>query len=66
MKWSECKKKIPCVDCDDTTCAFQGRKDADCPDIQCHRPERVRLDCDHCRYIDEIIENIRKMNKEET
>ncbi len=55
-----CKKKIPCVDCENTGCWFQGRKESNCPKYKCDREGKDFLDCDHCDFIDEWIERMRK------
>ena len=65
MTYAECNKKIPCFDCTDEECVFHGRKDGDCPDIQCHRPDWVKYDCNHCKSVDRIIEELRRRSQEE-
>lgn len=60
VKISLCKKKIPCVDCDDTECWHHGKKEADCPKYKCDRPEEYRYECDRCGFIDWYIKEKRK------
>lgn len=60
LKMSECTRKIPCVDCDNARCIFQGKKESDCPKYHCDRPDILKYDCEHCPFIDGFIENMRK------
>ena len=55
---SECTKNIPCVDCDNTKCWFQGKKESDCPKYYCDNEKSH--DCDHCEFIDRFINDMRK------
>lgn len=59
---SECKRKNLCIDCDNTRCHFHGKKEADCPKWKCDRPGG--RDCEHCEFIDEFIEQMRRINNE--
>ena len=57
MTIKECTRNIPCVDCDDNSCAFHGRKEANCPKWRCEN----RVDCEtECEFIDKYIEKLRK------
>lgn len=57
---SECKKNVPCVDCDNTHCWFRGKKESDCPKYRCDRPKESQYDCEHCEFIDGFINDMRK------
>lgn len=58
MNIFECTKTVPCVDCDNTKCIFQGKKESDCPKYHCDNPTH---DCeDGCGFIDELIAELRK------
>jgi len=57
---SECKRKNTCYDCDNQKCAFQGKKEADCPKWKCDRPDILKYDCEHCAFIDGYIEDMRE------
>lgn len=56
VQMSECTRNIPCVDCDNARCIFQGKKESDCPKYHCDRSDN---DCEHCTFIDEFIEDLR-------
>lgn len=59
---SECKKAIPCIDCDDLKCWFHGKKESDCPKYHCDNPTH---DCENrCEFIDRFINDIRKANND--
>ena len=60
LQISECTRDMPCVDCDNTKCMFQGKKESDCPKYRCDRPEPMNHDCDHCVFIDRFIADMRK------
>ena len=60
VKISQCKKKIPCIDCDDTECWHNGKKSADCPKYRCDREGEGYLNCDNCALVDRIVDNMRK------
>ena len=60
MTFGECTKKIPCIDCDNVKCWFQGKKESDCPKYRCDRPKGFKLDCDNCEFINEYINDMRK------
>lgn len=62
-KMRKCTKKIPCVDCNQTLCWFQGRKESNCPKWKCDREGEEHLDCDHCEFIDNYIEQMRQEAK---
>lgn len=57
LQISECTRDIPCIDCDNTKCLFQGKKESDCPKYRCDRPTHG---CEHCVFIDRFIEEMRK------
>ena len=56
----ECTRKKTCYDCDNIRCGFQGQKEADCPKYRCDRPDILAYDCEHCAFIDNFIEDMRK------
>ena len=60
---SECKKAIPCVDCDDKSCLFHGKKEPNCPKYKCDRKGSGAYNCEHCSFIDRLINEMRKQNK---
>ena len=52
-----CERHIPCIDCDDTTCLHQGKKESDCPWWDC---DVIGVDCEtECERIDKYIESLR-------
>ena len=59
MEISECTRNIPCIDCDNTKCMFQGKKESDCPKYECDRTHQMQYDCEHCAFIDRFIEKMR-------
>ena len=56
----ECKKDIPCVDCDEAKCIFHGKKEANCPKYHCDRPDPHKYECQRCGFIDHFIEEMRR------
>ena len=58
-----CKRKTACVDCDNTECWHHGKKESDCPKWRCDRPKEYAYDCEHCAFIDKIIEQIRQKGR---
>lgn len=55
---AECTKTVPCIDCDNAKCIFQGKKESDCPKYHCDNPTH---DCENkCAFIDKYIEDMRK------
>ena len=60
----ECKAHKPCFDCKNTSCGFHGKKQSDCPKYFCDRPGEEKEDCDHCSFIDEYIEKMRRFYNE--
>lgn len=58
---TECNRQNTCYDCDNEQCIYHGVKGADCPKNHCDRPAPVNLDCEHCAFIDEYIEEMRKV-----
>ena len=57
-KISECTKTVPCIDCDNTKCIFQGKKESECPKYHCDNPTH---DCENgCDFIDKFIEDMRR------
>ena len=58
---NNCSRNTPCIDCDNTNCVFQGKKESDCPKWRCDRPDYANLDCDNCAFIDRFIEDMREM-----
>lgn len=62
---NNCSRNTPCIDCDNTNCVFQGKKESDCPKWHCDRPDYAKLDCDHCGFIDKFIEDMREMYNSE-
>lgn len=59
---AECKKNVPCVDCDNTRCWFRGKKESDCPKYRCDNEKSH--DCDNCEFIDRFIADMRGENYE--
>lgn len=58
LTFSECTKKCACIDCDNTRCIFQGKKESECPKYHCDNPTH---DCENgCDFIDKFIEDMRK------
>lgn len=54
---SECTRCVPCVDCDDTSCWLQGKKESNCPKYRCDNPTH---DCESkCAFIDNVIAEMR-------
>lgn len=60
LQLNECTRDIPCIDCDNTKCMFQGKKESDCPKYRCDRPNPMNHDCEHCAFIDRFIADMRK------
>lgn len=60
MTFNECTRNVPCIDCDNVKCIFQGKKESDCPKYHCDRPDKLKHDCEHCQFIDDFIEDMRK------
>jgi hypothetical protein len=60
MTISECTRNIPCIDCDNTACFHQGKKESDCPKYRCDRQGDGFMECDRCEFIDRFIEDIRR------
>jgi len=44
LQISECTRDIPCVDCDNKKCMFQGKKESDCPKYKCDRAYQQGLE----------------------
>ena len=59
----DCRRKVPCVDCDNKKCWHSGKKESDCPKYKCDRPDEFKLDCEHCAFIDKFIDDMRERNK---
>ena len=64
FKVDTCERNNPCVDCDNSRCIFQGKKESDCPKWKCDRPDGQKYDCDHCEFIDKFIEQMRDTKNE--
>ena len=62
----ECTRKNACYDCDNEQCWYHGKKEADCPKLECDRDDGLQYECDHCGFIDRYIEYERKAHKENT
>ena len=60
MTMIECNRNLLCIDCNDTECWHQGKKESDCPEYRCDKS----LDCNKCAFIDQYIDDMRKMAKE--
>lgn len=56
MTLYKCTRQNTCYDCDNEKCTWHGDKGADCPKYKCDRD----MDCEHCEFIDEFIEEERK------
>ena len=57
---TECTRKSLCCDCDNEACSHHGKKEADCPKYRCDRPKELRMDCEHCDFIDRYIADMRR------
>ena len=55
MRFTECDRDNPCFQCDNTSCIFQGKKEAECPKYHCDRPDGEYYDCEHCDFINEFL-----------
>ena len=55
---TECKRKIPCVNCDDEKCWFSGQLIADCPLYKCDRTDDLYEDCETCDFLKEHMKAI--------
>ena len=55
---TECKRKIPCVDCDNKKCWFSGQLMADCPLYKCNRLGDLYEDCETCDLLKEHMKAI--------
>jgi len=64
VSFSICNKRNTCFDCDNTKCWHCGDKGADCPKWTCDNPKGID-NCDDCEFIDQYIEDERKMWKEQ-
>lgn len=66
MTISECTRNIPCIDCDETKCIFQGKKESDCPKYHCDRQGDGFMNCDNCGFIDKFIKEERQRYQKES
>lgn len=59
---TECTRQNTCYDCENERCNLAGYKKSDCPKYRCDNPNGID-DCDHCAFIDDYIEHVRKSYK---
>lgn len=59
---TECTRQNTCHDCENERCCLAGKKKSDCPKYHCDNPNGTD-DCDHCAFIDDYIEHMRKSYK---
>lgn len=63
LTMDECTRQNTCYDCDNETCYFHGKKEADCPKYVC---DNSTFDCEECEFINDYIEEERKRYSHET